>query len=68
MIIHALISLIPKGIQEVQSKLQGMIFVYHTHSFGFHKLKLKPGLFSQLTVYLGKRDFVDHLDHVDPVG
>lgn len=26
-------------------------------------------LFSlQLTVYLGKRDFVDHLDHVDPVG
>lgn len=22
----------------------------------------------QLTVYLGKRDFVDHLDHVDPVG
>ncbi len=38
MIIHALISLIPKGIQEVQSKLQGMIFVYHTHSFGFHKL------------------------------
>lgn len=24
--------------------------------------------FVQLTVYLGKRDFVDHLDHVDPVG
>ena len=24
--------------------------------------------FSQVTVYLGKRDFVDHLDHVDPVG
>lgn len=23
---------------------------------------------SQVTVYLGKRDFVDHLDHVDPVG
>lgn len=22
----------------------------------------------QVTVYLGKRDFVDHLDHVDPVG
>lgn len=22
----------------------------------------------QITVYLGKRDFVDHLDHVDPVG
>lgn len=22
----------------------------------------------QLTVYLGKRDFVDHLDKVDPVG
>ncbi|MBN3287983.1 ARR3 protein, partial [Polyodon spathula] len=22
----------------------------------------------KLTVYLGKRDFVDHLDHVDPVG
>lgn len=21
-----------------------------------------------MTVYLGKRDFVDHLDHVDPVG
>lgn len=25
-------------------------------------------LYVQLTVYLGKRDFVDHLDHVDPVG
>lgn len=23
---------------------------------------------AQVTVYLGKRDFVDHLDHVDPVG
>lgn len=23
---------------------------------------------SQLTVYLGKRDFVDHIDLVDPVG
>lgn len=22
----------------------------------------------QVTVYLGKRDFVDHLDHVDPIG
>lgn len=22
----------------------------------------------QLTVYLGKRDFVDHIDVVDPVG
>ena len=21
----------------------------------------------KLTVYLGKRDFVDHLDHVDPI-
>lgn len=25
-------------------------------------------LHPQLTVYLGKRDFVDHLDKVDPVG
>lgn len=25
-------------------------------------------LSSQLTVYLGKRDFVDHIDLVDPVG
>uniref|UniRef100_A0A3B3ZFX8 Arrestin C-terminal-like domain-containing protein n=1 Tax=Periophthalmus magnuspinnatus TaxID=409849 RepID=A0A3B3ZFX8_9GOBI len=24
-------------------------------------------IYFQLTVYLGKRDFVDHLDHVDPV-
>ena len=23
---------------------------------------------SQITVYLGKRDFVDHLTHVDPIG
>lgn len=22
---------------------------------------------AKLTVYLGKRDFVDHLDHVDPI-
>lgn len=27
-----------------------------------------PLLYPQLTVYLGKRDFVDHLDKVDPVG
>ena len=24
--------------------------------------------FFQITVYLGKRDFVDHLTHVDPIG
>lgn len=23
---------------------------------------------SQITTYLGKRDFVDHIDHIDPVG
>ncbi|RZC39495.1 hypothetical protein BDFB_000233, partial [Asbolus verrucosus] len=22
----------------------------------------------KITVYLGKRDFVDHIDHVDPIG
>lgn len=22
----------------------------------------------QITVYLGKRDFVDHISHVDPIG
>lgn len=22
----------------------------------------------QITVYLGKRDFVDHITHVDPIG
>lgn len=27
-----------------------------------------PCFFFQLTVYVGKRDFVDHLSHVDPVG
>lgn len=25
-------------------------------------------LYFQITVYLGKRDFVDHLTHVDPIG
>jgi hypothetical protein len=24
--------------------------------------------FLQITVYLGKRDFVDHITHVDPIG
>ena len=24
--------------------------------------------FQQITTYLGKRDFVDHLEHIDPVG
>lgn len=24
--------------------------------------------FLQITVYLGKRDFVDHISHVDPIG
>ena len=23
---------------------------------------------SQITTYLGKRDFVDHIEHIDPVG
>lgn len=22
----------------------------------------------KITVYLGKRDFVDHLNHIDPIG
>uniref|UniRef100_A0A671KH32 Uncharacterized protein n=1 Tax=Sinocyclocheilus anshuiensis TaxID=1608454 RepID=A0A671KH32_9TELE len=30
-------------------------------------LHLQKISFDNLTVYLGKRDFVDHLDHVDPV-
>lgn len=25
-------------------------------------------VYFQITVYLGKRDFVDHLTHVDPIG
>ena len=24
--------------------------------------------FPQITTYLGKRDFVDHTDHIDPIG
>uniref|UniRef100_A0AAQ5ZZE0 Arrestin C-terminal-like domain-containing protein n=1 Tax=Amphiprion ocellaris TaxID=80972 RepID=A0AAQ5ZZE0_AMPOC len=33
----------------------------------FHRVFKKSSPNSKLTVYLGKRDFVDHLDHVDPV-
>lgn len=27
-----------------------------------------PSLYRQITVYLGKRDFVDHVTHVEPIG
>ena len=31
--------------------------------------RASPCLFSfQITVYLGKRDFIDHLSHIDPIG
>uniref|UniRef100_A0A3B5BD28 Arrestin red cell isoform 1-like n=1 Tax=Stegastes partitus TaxID=144197 RepID=A0A3B5BD28_9TELE len=36
-------------------------------SLFFHRVFKKSSPNSKLTVYLGKRDFVDHLDHVDPV-
>ena len=26
------------------------------------------GLCEQITVYIGKRDFVDYLSHIDPIG
>uniref|UniRef100_A0A3Q2NUU0 Uncharacterized protein n=1 Tax=Fundulus heteroclitus TaxID=8078 RepID=A0A3Q2NUU0_FUNHE len=32
-----------------------------------HRVFKKSSPNCKLTVYLGKRDFVDHLDHVDPV-
>nr|XP_014353914.1 PREDICTED: beta-arrestin-2 isoform X1 [Latimeria chalumnae] len=35
--------------------------------FWIGKIQFSAGSFLKLTVYLGKRDFVDHLDHVDPV-
>jgi len=28
----------------------------------------KSSLNGKITVYLGKRDFVDHITHVDPIG
>uniref|UniRef100_A0A672JVW7 Uncharacterized protein n=1 Tax=Sinocyclocheilus grahami TaxID=75366 RepID=A0A672JVW7_SINGR len=38
------------------------------HSFLlFERVFKKTSPNCKLTVYLGKRDFVDHLDHVDPV-
>ena len=31
-------------------------------------VKLRAALSFQITVYLGKRDFIDHLTHIDPIG
>ena len=31
-------------------------------------VKIVNFLMFQITVYLGKRDFVDHGDHIDPIG
>uniref|UniRef100_A0A8C0ECY8 Uncharacterized protein n=1 Tax=Bubo bubo TaxID=30461 RepID=A0A8C0ECY8_BUBBB len=36
--------------------------------FLFYRVFKKSSPNCKLTVYLGKRDFVDHLDRVDPVG
>lgn len=35
--------------------------------FWFHRVFKKSSSNGKITVYLGKRDFVDHISHVDPI-
>ncbi len=34
----------------------------------FHRVFKKGSPNGKITVYLGRRDFVDHISHVDPIG
>lgn len=36
--------------------------------FPMHRVFKKSSANGKITVYLGKRDFVDHISHVDPIG
>ena len=42
-------------------------FILALYSLCQYFLLLFPFLF-QLTVYIGKRDFYDHIDYIDPIG
>lgn len=42
----------------------GFIFI----RFSFRRVFKKSSANGKITVYLGKRDFVDHITHVDPIG
>lgn len=50
-----------------------IVFVFFTFSniilkLHFHRVYKKSSTNAKITVYLGKRDFVDHMTHVDPTG
>ena len=39
-----------------------------TLAMSLHRVFKKSTPNGKITVYLGKRDFVDHITHVDPIG
>lgn len=46
-----------------------MTFTFPFFSFLLlHRVFKKSSSNGKITVYLGKRDFVDHITHVDPIG
>ncbi|KAK7910304.1 hypothetical protein WMY93_014988 [Mugilogobius chulae] len=53
--------------KNIEDALHQIIAVASFHLQSLSRVFKKSSPNSKLTVYLGKRDFVDHLDHVDPV-
>lgn len=43
-------------------------FRIYFYRFTFHRVFKKSSANGKITVYLGKRDFVDHITNVDPIG
>lgn len=43
------------------------LFLFHFYTMHSRVFK-KSSSNGKITVYLGKRDFVDHITHVDPIG
>lgn len=52
----------------VSSKSNAMDTVDSVNKRQATRVFKKSSLNGKITVYLGKRDFVDHITHVDPIG